>query len=82
MSKETGGPAFPQCSYNMTGGYDITGGISIRDYFAAKVLAGAYPNHYQMFVEEIFDDWHGDGIELLAREAYLIADAMLEARKQ
>ena len=67
--KETGGPAFPECSYNMRGGYDITGGMTLRDYFAAKVL-------------RLYSD---DTLELMeenARKAYAQADAMLKARNQ
>jgi len=56
-------------------------GMTMRDYFAAKALAASYPKVYEMFLEDIFDDWHGDGIESLAREAYLIADAMMKARE-
>jgi hypothetical protein len=56
-------------------------GMTMRDYFAAKALVASYPKVYEMFLEDIFDDWHGDGIESLAREAYLIADAMMKARE-
>jgi len=72
MSKETGGAAFPQCSYNMTGGYDITGGISIRDYFAAKAMQAilSSPNAPKQICENE-----------LAKQSYQAADAILEARK-
>ena len=56
-------------------------GMTLRDYFAAKAMATAYPTLYDMFVEDVFDDWHGEGVEALAREAYLIADAMMKARE-
>jgi len=29
----------------------------------------------------VFDDWHDEGVEALAQEAYLIADAMMKARE-
>ena len=70
MNKETGGAAFPQCSYNMTGGYDITEGISIRDYFAAKAMQATLPDCALTSQYPFF-----------AKEAYAMADAMLEARK-
>ena len=81
MSKETNIPAFPV--FPETGGGHAAAfqGMTLRDYFAAKAMVASYPKHYEMFVEEIFDDWHGDGIESLAKEAYLIADAMMKARK-
>lgn len=68
--KETGGPAFPQLT-DHTLCYD---GMTLRDYFAAKAMQGALSNayaaeRYQMNIWEI------------AKEAYEMADAMLEARK-
>jgi hypothetical protein len=75
--KDTGGPAFPQCSYNLKGGYDITGGLSLRDYFAAKAMQGmlsAFPNvankDKRKFAEE------------MPATAYEYADAMLAERSK
>lgn len=45
-------------------------GMTLRDYFAAKAMAAAYLRVYES----------GDNIESLAREAYAIADAMMNAR--
>ena len=73
MSKETGGPAFPQCSYNMTGGYDITGGISIRDYFAAKAMQAILSTLNEVDGEPFWN--------VIAKDSYKMAAAMLEARK-
>lgn len=73
MSKETGGSAFPQASYNMKGGYDITGGMTLRDYFAAKAMA------------VFFDSDAGHdliGCQTIAKEAYAMADAMLKEREK
>ena len=64
------GPAFPQCSYNMKGGYDITGGMSLRDYFAAKAMQAILSN----------PDYTGEDSRLAAA-SYHVADAMLKARK-
>ena len=67
MSNNTGGPAFPQCSYNMKGGYDITGGMTIRDYFAAKAMQALIEKYDESPVE-------------ISLEAYEFADAMLKMR--
>ena len=65
-----GGPAFPvDCFNEETGKYDIRdGGMSLRDYFAAKALVGmlARPG--------------GINPKQDAEFAYLLADAMLKAR--
>jgi len=82
MSEKNGGPAFPQCSYNLKGGYDTTGGMTLRDYFAA----GMVPTIYKSAIEEaakgsnLFSDdqWRVG----LALDAYAMADAMLKAREQ
>jgi hypothetical protein len=58
--------AFPQCAYNMKGGYDITGGMTLRDYFAAQAMLRTSV---------------GSSYEQLAKTAYEIADAMLKARE-
>jgi len=65
----TGGPAFSQCVYNMKGGYDITGGMTLRDYFAAKAMHG-FLNEPAL-----------KSYEAVAVEAYKQADAMMEARE-
>ncbi|EFN8927562.1 hypothetical protein JBO41_17455 [Enterobacter asburiae] len=69
MSRENnGGPAFP------TQGYE---GVTLRDYFAAKALAGwlaSFPG----------DDVHPvvSGVaEKIAEQAYALADAMIKARE-
>ena len=68
MSNNTGGPAFPQCSYNMKGGYDITGGMTLRDYFAAKAMQALIEKYDESPVE-------------ISLEAYEFADAMLKQRE-
>jgi hypothetical protein len=57
-------------------------GMDLRDYFAAMAMAASCPRLHDMFMEELFDDWISEGIPALAKEAYEIADAMMEARKQ
>lgn len=75
MNKETGGPAFP-FSLHIGGKAGLVdaeecgaGGMSLRDYFAAKALQG-------MIAAGLKGDWGN-----LAVGAYAAADAMLEARK-
>ena len=62
--KDTGGFAFPR-----PGDFNPQQGMTLRDYFAAKVL-------------RLYSD---DTLELMeenARKAYAQADAMLKARKK
>jgi hypothetical protein len=75
------GPAFPSAQVDPFGG--ITGmneGMSLRDYFAAKVLQGVC--HANMLA--YCDDYHGYRREITnaAALAYRLADAMLAARAQ
>ena len=66
--EEAGGSAFPITNEALGVTYL---GLSARDYFAAKAMAGllAHPE----------SDMHEN--DELARQAFNIADAMLEARK-
>ena len=63
MSKNTGGPAFPTATLAQK----TEGGMTLRDYFAAKAMQGLT----QKYSHE------GD----ISRNAYKIADAMLKARE-
>lgn len=65
----TGGPAF-QLAASEYGGNWPEWGMTIRDYFAAKAMQGFIANGTDGY--EHFDD--------LAFDAYLVADAMLQAR--
>ena len=77
MSSDNGGPAFP-------GGPNYGGnGLSLRDYFAAKVLAGTTSCHERMV--EINNSYADDGVtlsEAIASECYDLADAMLAERNK
>ncbi len=69
---ETGGPAFPTDGFKFSLEHgDHQSGMTLRDYFAAKVMQGfaADPNMAGTPVIEI------------ANQAYAAADAMLKARK-
>jgi hypothetical protein len=63
----TGGPAFPT-------GYDEEKGVSMRDYFAAKMA--------QIFTPDWIDVDDHESMISCATMAYKMADAMLKAREQ
>ena len=58
-------PAFPHFGHT---GWSNSGGMTLRDYFAAKALP-------QCFAVSTTTD-------IAAREAYRMADAMMKAREQ
>ena len=64
-----GGPAFPRFCEDAWGKPFVTGGMSLRDYFAAAAMQGILASRpdYEKFAH-------------LATDAYAIADAMLKER--
>lgn len=70
MFKDTSGPAFPH-HFTPDSVGDCTG-MSLRDYFAAKAMQGMLACPVQCASDQ----------HLIARDAYTIADAMLEARSK
>ncbi len=69
----TGGPAFPGPYVNDKGGLEAIwkqGGMTLRDYFAAKAMQG-----------DVVGGVHRDDFEVTAIRAYRMADAMLKARE-
>jgi len=82
IENDSGGPAFPH--FVADGHYKGSvhfPGMTIRDYFAAKALAGllAGDAHQDVVLHTLMDD---DGKILRRAEfAYKLADAMLVARK-
>ena len=74
MSKDTGGPAFPQDLGGRRGDDPSLQGMTLRDYFAAQAAAGlgAYFAAGGVFVHP--ESWAG--------RAYEIADAMLAERNK
>lgn len=76
MSKNTGGPAFPHVVEMRE--YVLNDGMTLRDYFAAKVLCGymstEYPNQGLNSVSIEVND------KAIAHHCYAIADAMLSER--
>jgi len=75
MTTTTGGPAFPVViDTGLT--VDWSKGMTLRDYFAAKVMQGLMArnwSHHTGTDEELIAVW--------ARSAYGVADAMLKARE-
>lgn len=73
-SPSNGGPAFGE--FKQAGQCSIkTGGLTIRDYFAAKVIQGFSSSMGEMCLEDI-----EKSIPVSAQLSYAIADAMLAAR--
>jgi hypothetical protein len=68
----TGGPAFAQQLECNRDGYAVTGGMTLRDYFAAKAIQGMFASGN--LPKSVQDDE-------LASVAYEFADAMLKARE-
>lgn len=83
--KRDGGPAFPAFERHAqwpTSKYEYSpvGGMSLRDYFAGQVISQC---HITVAREEPEPDAMVIAVyaERYARTAYVIADAMLKARK-
>lgn len=70
QTADNGGPAFP---IRATDTHDTTPGMTLRDYFAGQALAG-----FTSTMGEVETPYW----DLLARDAYHAADAMLAARVQ
>jgi hypothetical protein len=68
--KNDGGTAFPAHG----GG---TNGMTLRDYFAAAALQGLCSS--QELLERY---WDNGGVSKATKECYVMADAMLAARKE
>ena len=82
MSKDTGGPAFPSLNAVCTGldsdggerwDTEPSGGMTLRDYFAAAALTGASASVPQLDNDQL-------ALRMTAAIAYAIADAMLAER--
>lgn len=77
--RDDGGPAFPvelrnHAQARAFGAPEFSAyqGMTLRDYFAAKVMQGLCAN----------DGYNQHSPKVLANEAYGMADAMLEARNK
>lgn len=72
---DTGGPAFPVHPEVNTVKDTAWLGMTLRDYFAAKAMDG-FNRHMVAY------EWGQDVMDVAARNAYALADAMLKAREQ
>jgi hypothetical protein len=85
MSKITdnGGPAFPVPVATPYGdGWMAVGGMTLRDYFAAKAMQAMIREYFDLNGPS-FGDGHNKGLyHNLPSHAYKMADAMLAARNQ
>ena len=82
MSKETGGPAFPNHTLepNPDGGQPRIiwqEGMTLRDYFAAKAMQADMSTYTEDLIYET-SEW----FDARANKWYEVADAMLKARKK
>ena len=75
--RDTGGPAFPAMHFDLG---ENEHGMTLRDYFAAQAMQGLLAADW---CANLRNDHYGEnaGNSTVARDAYMIADAMLEARK-
>jgi hypothetical protein len=74
MTKETGGPAFPDGSHNQWGN-PINSGMTLRDYFAAKAMQTLLQTNNGAVGVNRYE-------HRIAETAYAVADAMLKARER
>ena len=89
-NKKDGGPAFPEVTGDFLEGGSgeiwSIGGMSLRDYFAAKAMQGIISNFSNEIVLEahinLADDFEMSPDEMTACSAYSLADAMLKERNK
>ena len=76
MSKKL---AFPiiDCGHGMP----FAEGMTLRDYFAARAIQAILPTYKDVFDDETQSEGEPSFPELLAKDAYIMADAMLKARE-
>lgn len=74
----TGGPAFPFPAYTYPNGEINSGegGMTLRDYFAAKAMHSMLSDDAYSDRTETAAEW----LEIVAKSSYEMADAMLSAR--
>ena len=79
----TGGSAFPSSEYDPRYNRHVAiGGMTLRDYFAAKAMEATLGQYDFTFFEDDKREKEGDTFALVvAKNAYAMADAMLKARE-
>ena len=68
---------YPTTEANWLNENSCTEGMTLRDYFASKALGLCYADYLNYAAENGVQEGWRDGV---AKDAYLIADAMLKAR--
>lgn len=76
-ARENGGPAFPQHVAPAYRQEPEIWGMTLRDYFAAQAMASVIPSSGTFLGET-----RADFAEIIAADAYRIADAMLAERSK
>ncbi len=80
MSKQTGGQAFPRQQWDYDGQNNVLQyqeeGMTLRDYFAAKALSGWLASYPESNCHPVA----AGNADEVAKQAYMLADAMLKAR--
>lgn len=76
--RDDGGPAFPQ---NRPPNSTVNGGMTLRDYFAAKAMQAVLASNDATAIRRAMEKAQVQSPdELFARNAYQMADAMLKER--
>ena len=73
-------PAFPQYIISNNGAY-VDGGMTLRDYFAAKAMQGMLTSPEFLVVVTADQAVGGNAKERVSNIAFAYADAMLKARE-
>ena len=81
MNKQTGGQAFPRQQWEYDGQNNVLQyqeeGMTLRDYFAAKALSGWLASYPESNCHPVA----AGNADEVAKQAYMLADAMLKARE-
>lgn len=83
MSRNNGGSAFPNKATGCGGSSLDSNGMTLRDYFAAKICAAIWSDN--RVIERLGGNPANEGLtfgEVFARESYKQADAMLKERNK
>lgn len=83
MSKQTGGPAFPNKASGCGGSSLDSNGMTLRDYFAAQAISALWSS--AEIIDRIANNGENNGLtygEAISKECYKIADAMIAERNK
>jgi hypothetical protein len=78
MNNPPASPVFPETSGGHVAAFQ---GMTLRDYFAAKAIQAILPTYNNVFDDDTGGDDDPTFPELLAKDAYIMADAMMKARE-